>query len=475
MSIDADVLEARRVRLFPSHHISSIREAELRAAASLIARIKAVSEFGRAVVVMLSGPRGTLECYTEVPFKSDDTGTVVDRPDGLIRVTRGKTDWRALLEVKVGDEALEQEQFDRYHRLAGDEGINALLTISNQAALPNRLPPNIRVDGRRLRGVPVVHVSWQRLLSEARMLSRRKAVADPDQRWMLEEWIKYVADPTSRIIEPPQLGKHWNKVLSAVRQGNLAGSAPQLQDVVTHWDSFLRKLALRLRAKLGVEVEPRISRAERADPEVRQKRLHAHALDEGELTGEFRIPGAAGDLNLTVLLPSRTVRYGIRIDAPTEGRAKTRVTWLLRQLRNEDTPRDLSVQVQWDARSLVTQAHLKKALDDATALMRDASGMPVPRERMPRRFLLERTVALARGRGRSTAPVLEGIAGGVERFYRNVVEGLRAYQPRAPRLAHTDEILVPKDVEARFQKHAEGDVSPTPSARDEPGSGPLSP
>ena len=92
MSIDADILEARRVRLFPSHHISSIREAELRAVASLIAMIKAVSEFGRAVVVMLSGPKGPLECYTEVPFKSNDTGTVVDRPDGLIRVTRGKTD-----------------------------------------------------------------------------------------------------------------------------------------------------------------------------------------------------------------------------------------------------------------------------------------------------------------------------------------------------------------------------------------------
>ena len=65
------------------------------------------------------------------------------------------------------------------------------------------------------------------------------------------------------------------------------------------------------------------------------------------LTGEFRIPGAAGDLNVTVLLPSKTVRYGIRIDAPTEGRAKTRVTWLLRQLRNEDTP-SLSVRSPQD-------------------------------------------------------------------------------------------------------------------------------
>jgi hypothetical protein len=475
MSIDTEALEARKVRLFPSHHISSVREAELRAAASLLAMIKAVSEFGRAVVSLTGGPKGKAECYTEVTFRADDTGAVADRPDGLIQVTRGQTDWRALVEVKVGDAALEQDQFDRYHRLAGDEGINGLLTISNQAALPNGLPPDIRVDGRRLRRVPVVHVSWQRLLSEAHMLSRKKDVADPDQQWMLEEWIQYVADPESRIIEPPQLGKHWNAVLSAARQGNLAGSAPQLRDVVVHWDAFLRKLGLRLKAKLGVEVEPRISRAARTDPEVRIRQLHARATDQGELSGEFRIPGAAGDLALTVLLASRTVRCGLTLDAPSEGRAKTRVNWLLRQLRDDETPRDLVLQVHWDARGMTTQAKLREALDDPSVLMRDATAAPIPGERMPRSFLLEQTVALAKGRGRSTAPVLEGIARGVEGFYRNVVEGLQRYVPRAPRLAQTEERPIPEQVKKLTEPPAGDEVSQAPAPREEPEFDPLNP
>ena len=38
------------VRLFPSVHLSSDREAELRATASLLAAIHAVSEFGRRIV-----------------------------------------------------------------------------------------------------------------------------------------------------------------------------------------------------------------------------------------------------------------------------------------------------------------------------------------------------------------------------------------------------------------------------------------
>ena len=47
MSLDKDVLARHEVRLFPSVRISSGREAELRATASLLAIAKAVSEFGR--------------------------------------------------------------------------------------------------------------------------------------------------------------------------------------------------------------------------------------------------------------------------------------------------------------------------------------------------------------------------------------------------------------------------------------------
>ncbi len=43
-------------------------------------------------------------------------------------------------------------------------------------------------------------------------------------------------------------------------------------------------------------------------------------------------------------------------------------------------------------------------------------------------------MGLPRGKGRSTAPVLEGIAQGVEDFYKRVVEGLRPYVPPAPQL-----------------------------------------
>lgn len=434
-----DTLEDREVRLFPSHHITSEREAELRATAALLAITKAVSEFGKTLVALAGGPRGRVATYTEVPFK---TGTGPDekelRPDGLLCVTRGKREWRALLEVKVGDNPLGQEQFDLYHKLARDVEVDALITISNQAALPNGLPP-LSVDGRRLRSVSVTHLSWERLLSEARVLSRREGVADEDQSWMLEEWVRYLADPASRIIEPPQLGKHWKTVLRAAREANLPAASLEVQDVVEHWDGFLRKVAMRLRAKLGADVQLVVSRAEKADPQSRLKKLHAEAIQSGELNGAFKIRDAAGPLFVSIILPARSVQYAVEVKPPTEGRQKTRVTWLTRQLKASDVAKELLVQVRWDKGRVESQARILEAMENPDALLRDSEHQPVPRDAMPRLYRLERTIRLPKGRGRSTVPVLEGIAVGLETFYRKVVENLRPFVPRAPRLSPEQE------------------------------------
>ncbi len=103
MSI-SEQIEGNEVRLFPSAHISSSREAELRAAASLLSVVLAVSEFGRIVIRAAGGPAGRITCYTEVPFKiGAPPGVRTIRPDGIIRAVRGKRDWSALVEAKVGD------------------------------------------------------------------------------------------------------------------------------------------------------------------------------------------------------------------------------------------------------------------------------------------------------------------------------------------------------------------------------------
>lgn len=437
MALDDELLSRKEVRLFPSHHIRSDREAELRATASFLSVTRAVSEFGRAVVSMAGGPKGKILCYTEVPFKVQTGAKPGDedqpRPDGLLRVTRGKKDWTAIIEVKVGNNSLEQEQFDCYHTIADDHGINTLVTISNQPALANGLPPGVKPDAWRLKRVPVVHLSWERLLGEAQLLSRQKAVVDSDQQWILDEWVRYLADPHSRIIEPPQIGAHWSEVLQYAREGNLSACKSQMQDVVERWNAFLKKVAFRLRAKLGVDVVLKTSKAESKDPALRIKNLLDTAINDGQLPGVFRIPDAAGDLSVVVLLAPRTVQYSIEIEAPTESKPLTRIKWLLKQLQSDDVPADVVVQVNWGWR-LSSQGQISDLKEKIDGLLWDNNGQQVPREATPRSFSLQWTKGLPKGKGRSTAPVLEGIAQRLEEFYGRVVEGIKPFVPKAPRL-----------------------------------------
>ncbi len=434
-STEREHLRDREVRLFPSAHISSVREAELRAASSLLAMTKAVDEFGRVVTRAAGAPKGQLSCFVEVPFKVEGpAGPRAIRPDGVITVTRGKREWSALLELKVGDNPLNQDQFNEYHRLASSLNLDALITVSNEPALPNGQPP-LAIDGRRARRVPVTHFSWDRLLSEARLLSRKKLVQDPDQAWMLREWTRYVADPDSRIIRPPDFGPQWHDVVALAREGKLSSAPVKVQSVVERWHGFVRKAGMRLRAELGAEVTPRVSRAHRNNPAAYLKAETDTTVDRGSLKARFRVAGAAGDVYLEVLLASRMARCGISVDSPDKGRALTRIRWIVRQLRKlEDPPSETTITALWDQRGLESRSSLSEAVKDEAALLRDVGSQMVPREARPKRFRIETTARLKKARGRASAAVAEGVYALFEEFYGRVVQDLTPYIPKAPQL-----------------------------------------
>ncbi len=207
-------------------------------------------------------------------------------------------------------------------------------------------------------------------------------------------------------------------------------------DVVAYWDGFLRKAALRLRAQLGVDVAPRLSRSDKTDPKSRLKRLHTATLKSGHLSGVLKVPRAVGDLHIDVLLQARTVRYRTGLDASDEGRQKTRLNWFAHQLRGLDAaPASLAITVEWDHRGLTSRTVLADIRTHGVEpLLRGADGVPIPKETMPRKFVIEWSTALRKGRGRSSAKVLEGIAADLERFYREVVEQLVPHVPRAAKL-----------------------------------------
>jgi hypothetical protein len=85
-------------RLIPTVGIRGQEEQEKRATSSLLAVMRAVPEFGHALLKDLGAPKGRIASYAEVRFKDADGNVSI--PDGAIVVERGKTRWSCLVEVK---------------------------------------------------------------------------------------------------------------------------------------------------------------------------------------------------------------------------------------------------------------------------------------------------------------------------------------------------------------------------------------
>lgn len=153
-------------RLIPVAGIRGQDEQEIRAASSLLAVMRAVDEFGKALLKEIGAPAGRISTFTEVPLETAEGKTL--RPDGAITVERGKTSWKCLVEVKTGNVPLGGEQVSTYLDLAREHGFQAVLTISNQISGGATDVP-VTVDGRKLRSVDLRHLSWWRILTEAIM------------------------------------------------------------------------------------------------------------------------------------------------------------------------------------------------------------------------------------------------------------------------------------------------------------------
>jgi hypothetical protein len=387
-----------------------------------------VPEFARSLVKELGAPAGRLDAYTEVSFTDEDGN--VDRPDGVLHMTRGQKSWTALVEVKTGTNRLERDQVERYVRVATGEGIDAVITISNTFVSPSA-PHPIQLPPRVLKGVRLEHWSWTHLLTTASVLRTRRDVSDPEQAWILDELINYLEDDRSGALAFEGLGTHWVAVRDSARAGTLRAGDRGLDEFVNRWDQFLRYLCLHLARDLGSQVDVVVSRDHRRDPAKRTRDLQAALADQRLLNGVLRIPNAAGDLLIGTDLHARRIRASVELAAPSAGYAKTRVNWLLRQLKA--APEAIHVEANF-GHGRSTSELLSSARSDPRVLLdrRDP-------KRPPRRFTvaLERDMGMKGGRGRgSFVATVEDLT---RDFYQDVVQDLKAWTEPAPRSSRQPE------------------------------------
>ena len=409
-------------RLIPTTGIGGQDELEQRATSSLLAVMRAVPQFGRALLSNLDAPAGRIDTYTEVRFTDADDKTVI--PDGAVVVERGKTRWVCLVEVKTGGAALRTEQVEKYLDVARTNGFDAVLTISNQiVASPNESP--IAIDPRKTKKVALRHLSWWRVRTEARVQHDHRRIADTDQAWIVGELIAYLDHERAGAGGFEDMGDSWVAVRDGARSQTLRMANKSVRDIASRWEQFVEDLALRLCQDLGRNVEAvwpkKLDAAARLDVAVRA------IVDRGRLEAAVRVPDAVAPLELAADLRARLFTTSVELSAPREGRARTRINWIVRQLK--DAPDDLRIEVRYPNARETVSSTLKEAREKPDRLLFASDP-----HREPRAFRLSLMRELGSKRGRLAGSFVAESKGQALDFYRTIVQGLRAWSALAPKL-----------------------------------------
>jgi hypothetical protein len=419
-----------RARLFPVSGIGGSDEQERRGASALLAVLDAVREFGRAITVPLGAPAGRLSAFIEVPFTLGDRHL---RPDGLIEVVLGQKTWTALVEVKTGREVLKAAQLESYLELARAQKFDALLTISNQlVTTPGEHP--VHIPRSKTLSVSLHHLSWSQIRTEALLAQANKSVSDPDQAWILAEFIRYLEHPRSGSVDFDDMGPSWVKVRDGARAGTLHSRDEGVTEVADRFGHLVSFAAMQLTRELGVEVSAGPAHVRLRDPAGHQQGAVADLVATGQLHGALRVPGTVAPIKVTADLRASLVHCAVTVPAPREGKPTTRVNWLVRQLK--DAPGHLCIEATaLRQRGSGPVRTLAEARNDPRVLIAD------PAHEL-RAFTLSLPANAGGARGQNHGSFVKSVVGAVEKFYAEVVQHIKPWAPTPPR-ARDDEATPP--------------------------------
>ena len=413
-----------RARLFPVSGIGGADEQERRAASALLAVIQSVREFGRSITVPMGAPAGRLSAFIEVPFTDGDRHL---RPDGLIRVALGRRTWTALVEVKTGRHDLIPGQIESYLDLVRKYKFDALLTVSHQlTATPGVHPCQAPLLKGRFAAARLYHLSWSQIRTQALLQHAEKGVSDPDQAWILAEFIRYLEHPRSGALDFEDMGPAWVHVRDRARTATLHVQDKGAGEVADRFGWLVSFAAMHLSRELGTKVRQMVPSSQLRDPAKHLQEAVSELAGSGRLSASLRVPATIAPITITADLRAGLIHCAVTVPAPREGRPTTRVNWLLRQLKN--APPQLCVEgtYAWQ-RGRGPARSLTEARGNPRTLL-DGSGREL------RAFTLTLSANAGTARSLGHGSFINSVLTAVEKFYTEVVQHLRPWAPAPPQV-----------------------------------------
>ena len=229
--------------------------------------------------------------------------TEKDIPDAKIQLDQ-KTDWTALVEVKIGASDLDQAQLGRYLGRAISQKANALITISNEMCADPSMPPlRLKPAEKRLRKIDHYHWSWRYITYQAKETLLDHSLSKTEVK-ILQQFVDFLNHSNSKVHGYHQMPKCWPDFVDTLRDKGKPKSA-DVDDVIAGWFQESADLAMILSERFDVGVRQDISES---SAELR-KEAAEKLLNEGrDLTARFVFPSKTY-LNVELDIDGRCFRF----------------------------------------------------------------------------------------------------------------------------------------------------------------------
>lgn len=422
---------AKKARLIP---VVADTNKEERAVSIFLSSLVAVHEFRKVMLGSLGhrmGNRASLTAYTEIPIKGNKKSDEKDsRADGLIVLSTGRKKWTALIEAKIDNNTVSENQLLSYIKQAREHGIDAVITLTNEfAAIPTHHP--VDLPRNKIGKTELYHWSWTYAMTQAHLLLQTESINDSDQKYLLNEVSHYFETKSSGVKPFTSMNSEWKEVVRKSKGTLTNKDSKEIINTVTCWHQEQRDLCLMLSKKINDNVSIKLPRKHRDDPRKRIDDDAKTLIDEKYLYLILDIKHAVDDIHVYATLSTQEIKYSIKVDAnKSRKRTKARLNWLLRQLPKEDKENWTKGYFIRAIQKGPGQNHgkaLSEVMDNPDFLSDSVSGSPATA------FEIYYTPDMT-GKFLGNKVFIEKLEEAAEHFYRYVGENLKAWVPPPPKM-----------------------------------------
>jgi len=430
MDIMEKLVGGEPARLIP---ILAEGKKEERASSALLATISIVPDFAKKLLEPFNvkiGSRTTIECFTEVRF--DEYEEL--RPDGLIVVRNGKKVWTAIVESKVGTAKLEQTQFDNYANLARKCGVDALITFSNQYAVRSDHHP-LAVPNKTLKFIQVGHISWLAVKSEALLLCSNRGLDDPEQAFILTEFLRFLSHDASGVSSTISLSSAWPEVLTLIQSGiSFRGKDSQVFSAVGDWHQLSKFTSLELAMRIERPVSIEMSSKRMNDPDFNFKEDVDLLKAKQIFTTQYQVFGCDSSMKVKLDLSKKTLEIETpRLPILGGKGSKASVSWVVKQAQ-EMPELDPIFKIYWPRQR--EGKSLDFSLSDFVNKKRQIELPPQAKKEPPTSFVVSIVVDLGADIKRSKR-LIDTLSGSVANFYDAVLKDLKVARIATPKVVNS--------------------------------------